>query len=418
MPKAKLTRDYIRDIKPSEKVFEVWDTELKGLALRVWPSGRMVFLCQFDRGRRINVGRADVLAVSDARRIAGRILSDYANGIDPLADRRREKTSTLRDFLDGPYSKWVQSHYGDGQRVIDTMKASFPDLLDMRLDAITPWHVEKWRAQRSRNGIKASTINRQLNPLKALMRRAVEFEAISVNPLEGAVKLKREDPTPKVRFLDDVEDARLMAVLDARDERMRQQRASANAWRAQRGYELLPSLEDGYADHLKPLVIISLNTGMRRGELFNLRWRDVDLARATLTVEGEGAKSGETRHIPLNAAALSTLKAWGEGLPADHVFPGENGARLTTIQTAWEKALSDAEIEDFRWHDLRHTFASRLVMAGVDLNTVRELLGHSDMKMTLRYAHLAQHVKADAVSRLVRPVEIATSIEQRRAANV
>ena len=102
------------------------------------------------------------------------------------------------------------------------------------------------------------------------------------------------------------------------------------------------------------------------------------------------AKSSKTRHIPLNAAALSALKGWhGQQTASPLVFPGRNGVPFDNVRSSWEEVLKAAEITRFRWHDLRHTFASRLVLKGVDLNTVRELLGHSDYQMTLRYAHLA-----------------------------
>ena len=91
----------------------------------------------------------------------------------------------------------------------------------------------------------------------------------------------------------------------------------------------------------------------------------------------------------------------GDGL----VFPGKNGKRFNNIRRSWAGVLDAAKISGFRLHDLRHTFASRLVMAGVDLNTVRELLGHSDYSMTLRYAHLAPEHKAAAVARLVRATQ-------------
>jgi integrase len=185
---------------------------------------------------------------------------------------------------------------------------------------------------------------------------------------------------------------------------LRRQRDSANEWRAVRGYKLLPDLRQRmFADHLKPLVILSLNTGMRRGELFALTWESVDLVAGRITVHGATAKSGKTRHIPLNAAALDALRGWRDQAPTKTglIFPAKNGDALTHVRRAWESVLRAGKITRFRWHDMRHTFASKLVMASVDLNTVRELLGHSDYAMTQRYAHLAPEHKAAAVAKLM-----------------
>jgi integrase len=122
-----------------------------------------------------------------------------------------------------------------------------------------------------------------------------------------------------------------------------------------------------------------------------------------LTVVAEHAKSGRARHGPLNEEAVRVVKKCrtGDVNVAGYVFPGTGGDRLIDVKTAWKPLLQVARVTGFRFHDLRHTFASRLVMAGVDLNTVRELLGHADLKMTLRYAHLAPEHKAAAVAKLV-----------------
>jgi integrase len=150
------------------------------------------------------------------------------------------------------------------------------------------------------------------------------------------------------------------------------------------------------------MVLASMNTGMRRGEVFKLRWRDVDLAQQVLTVRSASAKSEKRRDIFLNAEALATLEAW-RGMcdpDTDLVFPGDKGKALTSTKRSWEAVLADAGIKGFRWHDLRHHFASKLAMAGVDLNTVCELLGHSDDKITQRYAHLAPSHKRKAIELL------------------
>ena len=140
---------------------------------------------------------------------------------------------------------------------------------------------------------------------------------------------------------------------------------------------------------------------MRRGELFNLKWADVNFVGKIVTVVGATAKSGKTRHLPLNDEALYTLQQWyTQRKKSELVFPSYDGERMDNISTSWERLIKDAKIEHFRFHDCRHDFASKLVMAGVDLNTVRELLGHSDIKMTLRYAHLAPAKLAAAVAML------------------
>jgi integrase len=269
---------------------------------------------------------------------------------------------------------------------------------------INAWLVEKWRAARLKTGAKPVTVNRDLDDLRSVLAKAVAWGLLETHPLVG-VKRLRTDANATVRFLDDDEERRLRAALGAREERIRAERDRANAWRAERGYRLLPDLRRVvFADHLKPLVLLSINTGLRRGELFGLTWRHVDLERAILTVAGTTAKSGATRHIPLNDEARAVLEAWRdqatnlEGL----VFPGRDGGRLDNVRKGWLGVLADAKISRFRWHDQRHHFASRLVMVGVDLNTVRELLGHSTYAMTLRYAHLAPEHKAAAVAKLGR----------------
>ena len=256
---------------------------------------------------------------------------------------------------------------------------------------------------RLKAGAKPTTVNRDLDDLKSSLAKATAWGLLDAHPI-ASVKRSKVDSSPTVRFLSKEEELQLRLALDAREERIRHERDAANAWRAERQYPRLPNLRKAaFADHLKPLVLLSLHTGLRRGELFSLKWQYVDLAQAILTVHGAEAKSGKTRHVPLNAEAFAVLKGWREqsGEPSGLVFPGRAGGPLNNVRKSWMGALKAAGITRFRWHDLRHTFASRLVMAGVDLNTVRELLGHSDYQMTLRYSHLAPEHKAAAVARLV-----------------
>jgi integrase len=141
---------------------------------------------------------------------------------------------------------------------------------------------------------------------------------------------------------------------------------------------------------------------MRASEQFSLKWSQVDLERKILTLPK--TKNGAVRHIPINSVAASAfagLRAKGNG--SEDVFPSKrkDGAALVSARGWFKPALRDAGIKSFTWHCLRHTFASRLVMAGVDIRTVGELLGHKTLAMTMRYAHLAPAHNAAAVDKLV-----------------
>lgn len=156
-------------------------------------------------------------------------------------------------------------------------------------------------------------------------------------------------------------------------------------------------------------IRLALNTGCRRGELLGLEWRRVDLSRRLLHLEAGHTKAGKRRSVPLNAeavAALQELRGWGRehwrGSP--WVFPSAAGGHLRYFKTGFKNACQRAAISDFRIHDLRHTCASWLVMAGVDLYTVRDLLGHSSVTVTERYAHLAPAKVAAAVLLLEGPL--------------
>lgn len=403
--KAIIGNKLIASLKPQEKPYEVRDAKLTGFILRVQPSGVMTFIAQYARGKRVNIGPASVLTPAQARERVIEILADVVKGNDPQEEKRKkkEKKHILESFLDQEYSEIVETDHRNGAVMVKRLKACFvADFGKKKLSEITKWDIDTWRRRRLNSGVKPATVNREIAALKGLFRQAVEVGTIISNPLAG-MKLAKIDSLARVRYLDDDEENALRAALDAREETIRQERASANAWRSERGYTLFPDLNGvAYADHLAPMILLSLNSGLRRGELFNLRHSDVDLDRALLTVRGEGSKSGKTRHVPLNAEALTVLEGWLSQATGELVFPGRDGKRLKDIKTAWSRLVKDAGVIDFRFHDLRHTFASNLVMAGVDLNTVRELLGHADIKMTLRYAHLAPEVKAAAVAKLVR----------------
>ena len=148
--------------------------------------------------------------------------------------------------------------------------------------------------------------------------------------------------------------------------------------------------------HVKPIVTMALNTGMRKGEILSLKWANVDLSHGFILLEI--TKNGERREIPINSTLRAALQGLVRRLDVPYVFhDAKTAERYQDVKKGFSAACRGAGINDFHFHDLRHTFASHLVMAGQDLTTVKELLGHKTLTMTLRYAHLGPSHKVKAV---------------------
>ncbi len=225
------------------------------------------------------------------------------------------------------------------------------------LHEITPLDMEKYKRRRQ-GKVSNATVNREVACLKHIFTKAIEWGIVKKNPGKK-VKLLRERNT-RLRYLGEKEIGRLY---------------------------------DACAEHLKPIVTVALNTGMRKEEILNLKREDLDFQSRIIYVLD--TKNSERREIPMNDIVCRTLLAAREKTDSPWVFCKKNGERYGNVRKAFEGARKRAGIVDFRFHDLRHTFASHLVMAGVDLKTVQELLGHKSFEMTLRYAHLSpEHKKA------------------------
>ena len=286
------------------------------------------------------------------------------------------------------------------------IRSSFNELLKLPIEEINVDTIENWRIKkRKEKGTKASSVNRQVTALKSALNWGVDRGILETNPMARLQSLQEDDSDTKVRYLHPEERERLFAVLDAREERIRTGRDNHNEWLEDRAKTVLPDLRKcKFVDHLQPIIIVALNTGIRRGSLLKLRWSDIDFKECNLTVRPLNEKNGKLIYVPMNQLLTKTLIAWKEQTAGDDnglVFPSpRTGNIMNDCKKAWAKILEDANIKNFRWHDMRHDFASQLVLRGTDLNVVRELLGHSDMKMTLRYAHLAPQVKRAAVDML------------------
>lgn len=399
---AKISNSLLKTLQPQEKVYDVRDAHLKGFLIRVHPSGSMSYICQYKRGRRINLGKVGVMTAAQAREKAMEVLSNINKGIEPTAQKRDNKPKTLQEFIESEYKPWVLTHHKRGNKTLTALKHCFSKLFSKPLAEITPAIIDQWRSKRITDGVSNATLNRDIGTLKSLMSKATEWGFIDESPLKS-LKLSKVDRSPKVRYLSLEEETRLRQALLEREQRLKQERKRANQWREARGYDLYPDIPDNEAcDHLLPMVLLSINTGLRQGELFNLSWSMVNLTERSLILSGGITKNSSSRYIPLNDEANQIIQQLynksdvKDGL----VFPSKDNLPFNNIKRSWSAVLKKANITGFRWHDLRHHFASKLVMAGIDLNTVRELLGHSDIKMTLRYAHLAPEHKINAVKKI------------------
>ncbi|MEH6559571.1 MAG: tyrosine-type recombinase/integrase [Oceanicoccus sp.] len=412
----KLNAKAVNPLPVTGKRYRVWDTDIKGFNVRVSPKGKKTYIFTYrtqGTQKEFTLGIHGNITADEARDLAKKQAGKVADRTDIRAEEKElkkqaklAKSSALVDFIKNEYLPWAESHLKSWKLSKEVIERDFSHLLNRTVSDISKWDVQKWSAQASKSGLKASTINRRTAILKGVVSKAHEWNFINSNPLRGMKNLKTDNKA-RVRYLSLKEEKELRAELESRQEKHRKERLQFIEWSKERKKTPPPLPNDKFTDHLMPMVLLSLNTGMRRGELFNLQWRDIDLKGRTATIEGTTAKSGETRHIPLNDEALATLIAWRNQTKSKIlVFPSpKTGDTFNNISTAWKKLISDSGVTNFRFHDLRHHFASQLVMAGVDINTVRELLGHQDIATTLRYAHLAPEHKAAAVAMLNKGVQ-------------
>jgi integrase len=237
------------------------------------------------------------------------------------------------------------------------------------------------------------TFNRTRTVLFAIYRLGIENKKVTVNP---AKLLKRKNVSDdRVRFLNQ------FPPLPAKVDFLKPHQTEEARLRA--------VIECDFPEHIEEFLI-GLNTGMRSKEQFvRLDWSCVDLVRKDIAVPQ--SKNGKGRHIPLNDAARAAFESLrqqsvGKGAvpirDSGPIFIGKGGERLLSARHWFPRAVKKAGITDFTWHDLRHTFASRLVMADVDIRTVADLLGHKSLTMTMRYSHLSPEHKQVAVERLGR----------------
>jgi integrase len=324
------------------------------------------------QGRRI-FGSTKQRARILAQKIFDRERSEYILG------RRTGETKSikLRNLVDD-YLQFSAVHnrsHKDNLSLSKKILAFFGT--DVMACEIKPERIEKYQAYRKamkvggREGttrlVSGSTINREVSFLRSVFSRGVKNGKIGENPA-GRVKFFNERERARTRYLSFDHAERLLKVCPP---------------------------------DLRQVVLVALRTGMRQSEIMSLRWQDVDVTTNQIMIRK--SKSGKPRFIPLHPDVQAILR----NLPrtSDFVFPNSNGGPGIwdgALRFAWESAKDEVGIQDFRFHDLRHTAASHLVLKGASLQVVAEILGHGDLRMTQRYAHLSPEFKAAAIALLPR----------------
>ncbi|WP_456294876.1 site-specific integrase [Vibrio sp. AK197] len=392
--KQKITNTSIKSLTVEQGRLN--DTEISGFHARISPKGSIKYYLYYrlnGKQRNYLIGSADSLTPAQARDLAKEKSGLVASGVDVQESRHEAKRLEMRKSL--TLGKYLEEHYKDYLVAMNPKRAkqsyqcvanNFKHLTNKPLDEVSAWDLQQWVTERRKAGKAPATITYAFNRLKAAFNRAVEWEFIDSHNLNN-VKLIKEDNT-RIRYLSQEEEQALLSAVKERDSRLRDAKRSAVHNKAELGR---------FIDYFEPLIIMAMHTGMRKGELLTLRWEHISMVNRYLTIRSENAKSKKKRTIPLNDTVYSMLENW-RGQNPEAVFVFEHlGKPVEFFQHPWQTVLKEAGLHDFRFHDLRHHFASKLVMAGVDLNIVRELLGHADLKMTLRYAHLAPEHTAEAV---------------------
>lgn len=280
------------------------------------------------------------------------------------------KTTTLCEFVDEVFWPWALVNYETPRQTHWPHVAAVKEFFGMtRLREITPIQIERFKQHRVKTPTKSGeprkpgTVNRDLGALSRILSMAHDNGLIAENPARRVKRLR--DDNERIRYLTFDEEERLLAVMVGR-----------------------------YANSVRPIFIFALNTGMRRGEILNVRWPDINWERNVILVRK--TKSGAGRSVPINRAVAEVLKSQSQFPDSEKVFH----VSPKTLSSAFAALTRRACVKDLRLHDLRHTVATRLSDAGTDPFTIADILGHRNLNVTKRYVHVLESNRQRALAAL------------------
>lgn len=379
MPVIKLTQQIINNnlqCPEAKSRIEYCDSELPGLyvEVRATSPGQGTFYLRYkdSTGKTCHqkIARTADIGLVEARKQARTLKAEIALGSDPRAEEKaRQAVLTFSEFFEQQYLPYVtprkRSWGRDEELYRLRIKAVFGH---KRLNQITRQQIQSFHTALMHEGLAAATCNHHIKLMKHALNLAVDWEMLDSNPV-ARVPLFHEDNKIE-HYLNDTELERLLTVL--------------------------------HANRNSPVSLIALfllSTGCRLNEVLSAKWSDVDLDKGVFTIRATNSKSKRLRAVPLNGTALEVLKQLDTQERFEHLFINrKTGKPYVNITKVWQRLRTAAGLKHLRLHDLRHQYASFLVNNGRTLYEVQQILGHSDPKVTMRYAHLSTRALQEAAN--------------------
>ncbi|MCW8842187.1 MAG: site-specific integrase [Rhodobacteraceae bacterium] len=379
----RLTKRSVEGFTVEAKDYLVWDRDVRGFGVRIYPSGKKTYLVQYRAGRRtrrVTIGQHGVLTTDEARREAKQLLASVARGDDPSAQRQAKRHApTVAGLCDRFLEEYVDQHCKPTTaRDYHSIIRRFirPKLGPIAIAEVTRADVVAFHHDLRSTPYQA---NRAASMLSKLFNLAEDWglRQAGTNP---ARRIKKNREEEKKRYLSDDEQIRL-------------------------GEVLAESLEEGTESlYVVSAILLLIYTGCRLSEILTLRWDYV----TSHHLELPDSKTGR-RRIPLPREAYDILMDLPREEGNPYVILGNvAGQPLVNLQKPWNRIRARAGLDDVRIHDLRHTYASVAMKDGIDPFTLKEIMGHKNLTTTLRYAHLAddavQRAAGSVAARLARAV--------------
>ncbi|ROT94129.1 DUF4102 domain-containing protein [Altererythrobacter sp. FM1] len=374
MPKLKLdaTECLVATCPEGKSKLVLWDTAIAGFTLEVRPGGGKTYYLRYwdktGRQRQIKIGGYADITFDQARKKALRLRSEVTLGGDPAVNKAELKSIPTYAELAAQHLAHAKSYQRSHADVESIMRLHLlPRWGKLKLNEIQQQDIAVWLGEKRAEGFKPSTVEK----MRVTFHRSFELAARwnipggQTNPVRGIPRPKFNNG--RERYLTATEADRLRKAVAA----------SSNP-------------------QLKHIVGLLLLTGARKRELLNARWEHIDTERKSWHIPD--SKTGKARYVPLSQAAIAMIEQLPRYDNCPWLLPNpETHAPFVDIKRAWDTARTEAGLPGLRIHDLRHSAASFMINAGIDLFAVGRILGHADHQSTMRYSHLANDTLLAAV---------------------